>query len=200
MKPTSIVLFFCVSTVAFAQKKTCNCSENIEETIQQTEQNYAGYPSKVNSAAEVNYQLLKERLMLAAGRESDPKACFYLLKEYIDFFKDKHFILSYYDEQDYDSTVVAYSPSLWENKAITSIEGLWVSPDGSSKIAIRKTEDGTFQGIKVESPDSFPLGFVYFTLTADGGQYLLKSYDTFMTTTLPAKQIGNLLRLGNQAL
>lgn len=200
MKSLLTFLFFWVWVAAFAQKKTCNCIENLAVTIQKTELNYAGYPAKVDENTKASYQELIQTLHQKAGEITDPKPCFYLLKEYIDFFQDKHFILSYYDEQDYDSMVVDYSPKLWENQALTSIEGLWVNPEGSSKIAIIQAPDGNFQGIKVESPDQFPVGFVYFTLIPDRGQYLLKSYDTFMTTTLPAKQIGNLLRLGNQAL
>ncbi|WP_111670151.1 S41 family peptidase [Algoriphagus litoralis] len=200
MKPILAFLFFWITLTAFSQENSCNCLENLEITIEKTEVNYAGYPAKVTDASKPTYQLLKDQLQNKARTEFDPKKCFYLLKEYVDFFRDKHFILSYYEEQDYDSTVVEFTPERFEIKSNSALEGFWVSPDGLSKIAIIQGNEGNFQGIKIESSDPFPVGFVYFTLTPDGEKYLLKSYDSFMTTTLPAKQIGNLLRLGNQAL
>lgn len=200
MRPTLAFLFFWVCISAFAQKESCNCLQNLTVTIEETEQNYAGYPTKVNASNKPDYQQLTIALRQQAEKVTDPKECFYLLKEYIDFFQDKHFILSYFDEQVFDSTVVDYSEEVWKKGTFSPLEGLWASPDGSSKIAILKNLQGKFQGIKVASPDSFPVGFVYFTLTPDGDQYSVKFYDSFLTTTLPAKQIENLLRLGNQAL
>ncbi len=200
MKSTFAALFFFVSLAAFSQDTHCNCLENLNKTIEKTTENYAGYPVKVNPGTQSAYHRLLEELRQKAATESQAKACYFLIKRYIDFFQDKHFILTYANERDYDSTVVSYQPDIWKKKKLADVEGLWVSADGQSKVAIQKAKDGTFQALKVESPDDFPVGFVYFTLTPDRGEYTVKLYDSFISTQTPAKQIGNLLRLWNHAL
>lgn len=181
-----------ITSIVKAQTETCNCLDNLNKTIKETELNYAGYPAKVN----VSYKKLVSNLRSKALVANDPKQCYYLIREYVRFFKDKHFIISYTNPKDFDSAVTSYS-----GKPVLPIEGIWISPDSATKIAIQKATDGTFEAIRCESStDSFPKGFVYFRLIPNGDQYIVKKYDGFVSTDFPAKQTGNLLRLWNHTL
>ncbi|HEY8917712.1 MAG TPA: S41 family peptidase, partial [Chitinophaga sp.] len=177
---------------ANAQTETCNCLDNLNKTIQETEANYAGYPAKVNAG----YKQLVSRLQAKASAVTEPKKCYYLIREYVRSFKDKHFIISYTNTKDFDSVVTSYS-----QKPVLPIEGIWISPDSTTRIAIQRSTNGTFEAIKCESSiDSFPKGFVYFILTPKGDQYVVKKYDGFVSTDFPAKQTGNLLRIWNHTV
>lgn len=191
----SLILVFTLlltTNAAKAQTETCNCLDNLNKTIQETELNYAGYPAKVNAS----YKLLVSNLQAKAETLTAPKQCYYLIREYIRFFKDKHFIISYANTKDVDSAV-----TIFQRKPNLPIEGIWISPDSTTKITIQKSDNGTFEAIKYESStDSLPKGFVYFTLTPKGDQYIVKKYDAFVSTDFPAKQTGNLLRIWNHTV
>lgn len=199
------LVFFCLSTPALAQKETCDCRENLLTTITKTEENYAGFPAKVNSSTSATYQRLVETLKKSASAVSDPKKCYFLIKQYIDFFKDKHFILSYIADKDIDSSVVKFSVEAikdrFKKKWLSPVEGIWINPDSTQKIAIQKTANGSYQAIKLDSKtDDFPAGFVYFTLTPNKGQFIAKEYNSFVSTATPAKLKGNLLQLWNMSI
>lgn len=202
-----IVLFvFSIRTVLlFGQETKCNCLENLTKAIQKTEENYAGYPSKVTAATTKEYTILVQSQKQKASKETDPKKCYYIIRDYVKFFKDKHFSISYYNDKDFDSTVVIYADTYWEkagmNRPLSPVEGIWTNPDSSIKIGIRKASNGTYQALKIESKtDNFPRGFVYFTLIQKGKQFIVKEYNSFVSTASPAKQTGNLLQLWNHAL
>lgn len=200
-----LAIFFLLlfsSNILFAQDNKCNCLENLGIAIQKTEENYAGYPAKVNSRSVNEYKQLVVQLKQKALPETNAKACYNIIKQYIHFFKDKHFILSYYNPKNFDSTVITDSGTLLTKDVPAAVEGVWVNPDSTTKIVIQKAGDGTFKGIKIESKnDSFPAGFVYFTLTPKGNnQYTVKEYQSFVSTITPAKQNGNLLQLWNHAM
>ncbi len=187
------------------QTTNCNCLENLDRTIQKTEENYAGYPTKVNTVTAPIYRNLVRSLQQKASTEINPKKCYYIIRDYVKYFKDKHFIITYNNSKDFDSTVVAYSEPQFKNgllkRKVLPIEGIWINPDSTTKIAIQKSNDGTFKALKVESAtDNYPTGFVYFTLMHSGNQYIVKQYNSFVSTDFPAKQTGNLLQLWNHAV
>lgn len=189
---TLVFALLLVTPVIKAQTETCNCLDNLNKTIRETEANYAGYPAKVSAG----YKQLVSNLQAKASALTEPKKCYYLIREYVRFFKDKHFIISYSNPKDFDSVVSIYS-----QKPVLPIEGSWISPDSATRITIQKSSNGTFEAIKYESSmDSFPKGFVYFTLTPKGDQYVVKKYDAFVSTDFPAKQTGNLLRIWNHTV
>ncbi len=200
-----VCFFFSLSVTLYAQDTTCNCLENLVQTIQKTEANYAGFPAKVTASTSRGYNSLVQRLKQKAQPETNAKKCYYILQQYIRFFRDKHFVLSYNNEKDFDSSVVHTSEAAlrkqWKNKQLSPVEGIWISPDSVTKIAVVKANDGSFKAIKMESAaDHFPTGFVYFTLTPNNGQYIVKEYNYFLTTATPAKQTGNLLQIWNHAM
>lgn len=196
----SVLLLFLLhfSADSFAQQPVCNCAENLRKTIQKTEENYAGFPTKVNPRTNGSYQVLKARLRKQALTSRTAKQCFYVLKRYIRFFYDKHFNLSYYCGDDYDREIIPFIPSDFGHLKKNPVEGIWINADSSVRIGIKRVKDGTYKALKIESTkDSFPAGFVYFTLTPNGKQFIEKSYNRFGTTDAPAKLVGNLLHIWN---
>ena len=53
-----------------------------------------------------DYEEFKNQLLHKAGSATSTKACYLLIKDYVNFFKDKHFRIEYYGK--IDSTVVNY--------------------------------------------------------------------------------------------
>lgn len=188
-----------------AQNAQCNCLENLQKTIEKTEENYAGYPAKVTAKTEKAYTAHVQLLKQKAAMVTNPKKCYNIISNYVKFFKDKHFIITYNSEKDIDSTVVAFADSYWEkqfaSKTLAPVEGIWTNPDSSIKIGILQAKSGVYHAVKLESKvDNFPKGFVYFTLTATGNRYIVKEYNEFLSTASPARQKGNLLQLWNHAM
>lgn len=195
-------LLLCTSLTA----QECNCADNLRQLIIKTEENYAGFPAKVNTSTKAGYEQFKKQLTAKANGINNAKACYYLLKEYIRFFKDKHFILSYDNEKDYDREIITYDPSALQEriskKQAAAVEGIWINPEGTLKLAIQQFKSGVFKGIVLESKDStLPKGLVYVTLTSSTKNgFIAKEYNTFLSTDKPAKQKGNLLQIWNDAL
>lgn len=197
------LIFTTINLCAQTQENTCNCTDNLDRLIVKTEENYAGFPNKVNSETKLIYKKLIKNLQEKSKEVQNPKTCFYLLKEYIRFFKDKHFILSYTNEKDYDLEIVKYSESDFKNAIIKNklltMEGIWINADSSLKLAIQKYPNNIFKGIVIESKDEkIPLGLVYITLSPSKNGFIAKQYNSFITTDVPAKQKGNLLQIWNQ--
>jgi len=200
-----LALFLSITLPAFSQDTNCNCLDNLNKTIEKTEENYAGFPAKVNNQNKPKYIQLLTELKQQAISESNSKKCYYIIKNYIRFFEDKHFILSYSNDKDYDNEMVNYKDDYFKKgialKNLKPIEGLWINPDSTLKMAIQKFPNNIYKGIIVESKDAkFSKGFVYLTLTSKGKDYVAKEYNSFITTDIPAKQKGNLLQIWNHAL
>lgn len=188
-----------------AQKDKCNCLENLKVLKSKTEENYAGFPAKVNNKTQNSYNQLTQKLLKNAATVDDPKTCFYLLKEYVRYFKDKHFVLKYYNENDFDTKKVVYDDKYFKNAIsknnLTAIEGIWINTDTTLRIAIQKISNTTYNGIVIESKlKGIPKGLIYLTLIKQKKIYRIKEYNSFITTDVPAKQIGNLLRIWNHDL
>lgn len=202
---SAILAFFFLlySAKLFAQTDTCNCSSNLQKLIYKTEENYAGFPVKVNTQTRTSYRQLINSLLAKAANESNPKACFVLLKEYVRFFKDKHFNLVYPIERGYEmvqETEAGFKQSL-SKKSLAAVEGVWVNADSSIKLGIRKHEESTFKAVVLASSDSkYPVGLVYFTLQTAKNGFVVKEHDRLIATDIPAKQRGQLLQIWSDAL
>lgn len=188
-----------------AQHNRCNCLENLNKLIAKSEENYAGFPDKVNKVTKVRYLELIKVLQKKSVNETDPKACFFVLKEYVRFFKDKHFILSYSNVDDYDNEKLFFSETFFKNKhankTLSKIEGIWINADTSLKLAIHKFRGNILKAIVLYSGDpKIPLGLVYFTLTPSVNGFSAKEFNSFITTDVPAKQKGNLLQIWNHSM
>lgn len=198
---TVLVLF---ATLAFSQGKQenlCNCLDNLKQLISKTEENYAGYPSKVNDETRSAYKKMILKLKAKAKNETNPKTCFYILKNYVIFFEDKHFNLSYNYENDFDHEIMNLSENDFKKNSVIrkldALEGIWISADSTLKLAIQKFSKNIYKAIVVQTKNpKVPLGLVYATLYKKNNRIIAKEYNTFITTDIPAKIKGNLLQLG----
>ncbi len=194
-----------LSTELFSQDNKCNCFENLNKLIAKTEENYAGFSVKVNETTNTRYKELIKALQKKALVETNPKTCFYLLKEYVIFFKDKHFILSYSNANDYDNEKITYSDTYFRNglakNQLSEVEGIWVNADTSLKLAIQKFQSNIYKAIVIQSNDpKIPTGLVYLTLTPSKNGFIAKEFNSFITTDIPAIQKGNLLQIWNHSM
>lgn len=199
---TVLVLF---SVKGFSQDNNCNCLENFNKLVANTEENYAGFPAKVNEVTKAKYLELIRLLKNKTVSETNPKTCFYLLKSYVRFFKDKHFILSYSNANDYDNEKIVYSDKYLKDgfakKRLSKIEGIWMNADTSLQLAIQKFPNNIFKTIVIQSKDpKIPIGLVYLTLTPSKNGFIAKEFNSFITTDVPAKQKGNLLQIWNHSM
>jgi hypothetical protein len=194
-----------IAASVFSQPGNCNCSENFKVLKNETEKNYAGFPAKVNSKTTVGYSKLISSVQQKVNDVSDAKKCFFILREYIRFFSDKHFILSYSNEKDFDTVKILYSDTYLKqrlaSKQLTKMEGIWINSDTSLKLAIQWYPGNIYKAIVVESnnPKESP-GLVYMTITPKENGYISKKYDSFLTTDIPVVQTGNLLQIWNQLM
>lgn len=201
----SLAILLMISAGLTARENNCNCLENLQKLVAKTEENYAGFPVKVNAATLPQYRQLKDSLEKVARNETNPKNCYYLLKNYVRFFKDKHFILSYANPDDYDSEIIEYSESYFREKLakkqLAGVEGIWINADSSLKLAIQRFPGNIFKAIVLQAKDSaIPRGLVYLTLTPSKNGFIAREFNSFLTTDIPAKQKGNLLQIWNQSL
>lgn len=203
----NVILFLFLSgpLTLLGQARDCDCLENLNRAIQKTEENYAGFPTKVTAQNKNAYGRFVQSLTAKAAMLRDPKKCYAVISEYVSYFFDKHFVIAYIDEKDIDSSVVSFPADYWkkgvQNKSLLPVEGIWTNPDSSTTIGILKSGNGLFKAVKIDSKtDTFPRGFVYFTLTQQGSQFVVKEYNSFLSTSSPARQSGQLLQLWNHAL
>ena len=198
-----LLLLASINITAFGQNAKCECIDNLNKTIAGTEKNYAGYPAKVNQSNAKEYEVLVRESKLKASGETDAKKCYYIIASYVKYFKDKHFIITYKNDKDFDSTVVNYLKNDANRSKFVknSVEGIWINSDSTTKITIKKLKNNVYQAYKVESKvDNFPKGFVYFTLTSKNNRLIAKEYNSFMSTPVPAKQYGNLLQIWSYSI
>lgn len=183
----------------YAQERACDCLANLNQLVAKTEENYAGYPHKITSKTNVGYQKLVISLRKKAASINQPKACYILLKEYVLFFKDKHFILNYATTTDVDNEYLPYTEATFTSYLKTKgkrapLEGIYKNPEGTLTLGIKQTSPTLFKAIVLNAQDpALTQGKVYFTLTKTAKGYTAKLYDVFISTDTPAKLVGNLL-------
>ena len=185
--------------VAHAQDRACNCPQNLDTLIARTERNYAGFPAKAQGPNQEAYERLKGSLRENAAQFTAPRNCFYLLREYVRFFYDSHFSLSYYDPADRDTQTVKLSEAQFKKELQVrkrrAIEGIWVNPDSSLTLAIRRAAGESYQGIVLSSKDpGLKPGQVYMTIRPGQRGLTVTYYNSFSSTRYPMKRKGNLLQ------
>ena len=200
-----LIVLILLSTKLYSQHNKCNCAENLDKLVAKTEENYAGFPAKVNENTKPRYKELIKVLEKKTLNETNPKTCFYMLKEYVRFFKDKHFILSYSNVNDNDNEKITYSETYFKNglakKRLSEIEGVWINADTSLRLAIKKFKSNIFKAIVIQSSDPrITTGLVYSTFTPSKNGFIAKEFNSFITTDVPAKQKGNLLQIWNHSM
>lgn len=196
---TSFLLFITLLHIS-AQHSSCNCTANLDTVIYKTETNYAGFPVKTNGTKKAVYNSLVKTLHQRATGITDPVHCFEIIKDYVYFFKDRHFDFAY----KLDSTHRRFSPLKEEDfkkkTGKNAVEGIYTNPDSTIKIGIRQTTSGTYEGVVLESKaQHIPAGLVYCTLSQTSRGFTFLRYD-YLTIDYPARQYGGLLWLWNGEL
>lgn len=199
MKKLSALLFIFTFPLLMQAQQPCDCLYNLKETITHTEANYAGFPTKVNQKTRQAYEKLVARLQTDAASESNPKKCFYLIKDYIRFFKDKHFSFSYLSKDDYDREILNIDEKYFKTlKPGNGPEGIWINPDSSITLGIKKFQNNEYKALILNSKDpKLPKGLVYFVLKPHQKGYLLRQYNVFSSIDFYARQREGLLQLWN---
>lgn len=182
-----------------AQVAACNCSENLDTLIAKTEVNYAGFPAKVNAGTKAAYQKLKTHLKEKAVASNTPTTCFPVLREYVKFFYDSHFQLSYYDEQDAHAEFISLSESAVKErlrkKGGTPLDGIWINQDSSLKLAVLLYPDKQYKAVVLDSKNpKIKQGLVYMTITQGKRGLTVKYHNSLSSTDYPIKIKGNLLQ------
>ncbi|TCD25612.1 hypothetical protein EZ456_15250 [Pedobacter psychrodurus] len=185
-----------------AQQIPCNCLENLNEAIVKTELNYAGFPKKVYAKTKSAYGDLVTKLRAKAENETNTKNCYYLIKDYIRFFQDKHFSLTYLNKDDYEKETVVIDESYFKTlKPDIGTEGIWINADSSITLGIKKFQGNEYKAVVLSAKDSMlHKGLVYFTLKPHQKGYLLNQYNVFSSIDFYAQQRGGLLQLWNFSL
>jgi len=198
MKKNKLIftLLILLSTLTYGQEK-CECADNLEKTIQKVEENYAGFPDKVTAKNKSEYEQIKKALRNKAITSNNPNQCFKVLKDYVNFFYDKHFRIEYNAKMD-SSVIKIDIPQIKQkikNSKQNSIEGIWKDIN-ATEIAIIKDGKESYKAVKLSSDkDVFPKGFVYFTLAKKGNNYVAKLYNRNISLEIPAKKTGNFLKI-----
>lgn len=198
-KLIALIIIIVFPGLLLAQQIPCKCLDNLNETIAKTEINYAGFPTKVNTKTKPAYENLISKLKKKAENESNAKNCFYLIKDYVRFFNDKHFSLTYLNNSDYDKEIVTIDESYFKTlKPGNDTQGIWTNPDSSIILGIKKYPNNEYKAIILKAKDKkLTKGLVYFTLKPHKKGYLLKQYNVFNSIDFYAQQREGLLQLWN---
>ncbi|RLJ77012.1 S41 family peptidase [Pedobacter alluvionis] len=135
-----IVCFLCLFLFTLnLSAQNCNCDDNFRFLAEKIKKNYIGYPDKVNSSNQLQFQKFTDSLQHIAS-VSNPYRCLSLIREWLDFFKDKHIsfgmefdkldpasVRSFFaNEEKTTWTEKRFKSYLQENnKTLDSIEGIW---------------------------------------------------------------------------
>ncbi|MGN7204870.1 S41 family peptidase [Pedobacter sp. SAFR-022] len=206
MRKLAILRFYLiVCLLMFSQqveaREQCNCLANLDTTIKKTELNYVGYPDMIARKLLPDYKKMVKKLRTNAAALSDPQKCFQILKEYVIFFNDKHFDIEYAVS---DSTTFKYNRvnekafiSAYSEKKRDAIEGIWINPDSSMKLAVYKVDPETYQAVILESRDAkLKPGLVYYTFKKAKDGFTFDRYD-WMTPDFPVRLRAALLYVWN---
>ncbi|MEM6843197.1 MAG: S41 family peptidase [Bacteroidota bacterium] len=210
MKTTLFLLIFSFSgTAMLAQSETatCDCSQNLNQTIEKVETNYAGYPAKLKAEGKMKYRQLVDSLQKMSEGISDPMPCFYIITRFVNFFEDTHLGFNFVGSEAVDTTRIKISADQIKEKLKNTppsfIEGVWEKADSSLTIAIVPDTSnlGHYHGIVLQSnrPD-ISQELVYFRLQPSTFGYKVNYYNRFYSGASIGKQRDNLLQIGTSEL
>jgi hypothetical protein len=200
-----LTVLILAATELFSQENNCNCLDNLNKLVAKTEENYAGFPVKISKTTIPEYMELVKSLEKRAANVTNPETCYYLLKEYVRYFQDKHFILGFEGNKRPEDESVSLSEKDFKiylsQKKTDPIEGIWINPEATIKMTIRKKNPNEFQGIILESNDpGLPIGLVYYTFIKTEKGWISKEFNSYFTTDIVTRQRGNLLQIWNQQM
>ena len=156
MKRLILLLFVLLSIDSNAQND-CNCQKNFDEMYQKVRDNYAAYSMKVNATTKPAFDAMSKKVKEKSMGITDPKQCYFILKEWTEFFKDGHLFINtstpILPDEPKDailkraaaipiqkfSTEASFQSYLTANLAkLANVEGIWESDDRAYRIGIVK--------------------------------------------------------------
>jgi hypothetical protein len=156
----STAVFMLLWTFALAQpaQPPCDCPPLLQEAIQKVSTIYAGFDDKITPATRGHYTQYVSQLRQQAAKAHTERACYEVLRQYTDFFKDSH-VGTWYSVQSSAARLrrvplpVVTSP---QPASTTGLEGIWATADKKQRFAICKDPSGSnqFLAVTLASPDS----------------------------------------------
>ncbi|MCW3465024.1 S41 family peptidase [Chitinophaga nivalis] len=181
----ALLLLLC--TASSHAQNNCNCAQAVEKLIAKIETEYPGFKEKTTDTLLYNH--FKAGIIEKSWRTDDAH-CLALLKEYTQFFKDRHiFFLDQTTPQPQDKkagkATVTISAAAFHKKISTTkdpLEGIWKSDN--YKIGILKTDKTTYTGFILETNSQYwqPNDVKFVLHGTDRVDYYLQDRSMFKDT------------------
>jgi len=179
--------------IALAQEKTqCTCPTVLREIIEDVENRYPGYKKKTAGTTKVLYDKLKLDISILAGKNPTRENCFYLVEQYLAFFKDNHLIFT-----DRKIEPIQINVQSKKNAVKDQLTGVWRRRSDSLIIEIsrKQTKQLSYLASIVSVKDDFSKkGLIHFELIGNENEFKIRKYNNALTTyLLRGRRLGNLL-------
>lgn len=182
----SVIIFFLlgISINALAQTDHCNCSLNLKEVITDIETNYPGYKSKTNGDKLSFYKEIKDKASKAAALDINREDCFYIIANYLSFFKDNHIIFS-------DRKIIPNQPAPIKTDKKNNadekddLKGVWTKTADLLTINIIKQDENLYRAYILKAGNSKEkVGNVHFDLIGNSDGFKIRKFSAWLTTDL----------------
>jgi hypothetical protein len=215
-------LFLILLVVSFSNsyaQSTCSCEKNFDEIYQKVKDNYSAYEMKITPVTKPKFEELSKKVKEKSKGVSDPKACFNILKEWTEYFKDGHLFINSqtsFTDIEAKSDVEARAAKLGVQKfnseakfeaqlksvanSLQTIEGIWESDDKAYRIGIIKSEGNKYWGFLLNNRDNLWIaGKNKFLLEpiSDNKFKTTYYYADFTSEVTLSTQFKNVLRMDN---
>jgi hypothetical protein len=169
-----IILLLVLFSVEVNAQSDCNCQKNFDEMYQKVRDNYGAYSMKVNATTKPAFDALSKRVKEKSAGVTDPRQCYFILKEWTEFFKDGHLFINtstpILPEEPKDA-LVKRATAVPQQKFVTEasfqayltgnisklayVEGIWESDDKAYRLGIVKdaTVETKFYGFLLNKRD-----------------------------------------------
>ena len=134
-----------------ASQSACDCASVLEESIQKVTTIYAGFDDKRTPATRNQYTRLLNQVRQQAPKAADERACYEVLRQYTDFFRDSHISVWFSTHSSPNKLRRVKLETLPRKLATqaTGLEGIWVTADHKQRFAICQDPSAINQFIAV---------------------------------------------------
>jgi len=215
-----LILFFLIASYSASYSQgDCDCNKNYEEISQKIKDNYAAYSMKITPATKVKFDELNKKISAKVKGVTDPRTCYYILKEWTEFFKDGHLFINTqtsFTETETKEEVEARAVKVGVQKftsepkfesylksnllGLSPVEGVWESDDKAYRIGIIKIADKKYTGFLLNKRDNLWVAGKDKFLLEEVSENSFKTtyyYADFTTEATFTKQVKNVLKMDN---
>jgi len=152
---------------ARSSAQSCNCRDEFRYLQRYMEQNYAGFKDKATAGNRAAYDSTTASVNHRAAQSSKPLFCLALMREWLNFFRDRHNTISQnakVDPTNGGGEEILLTPAILaslrrrhekiaEHGAMEDVQGIYYFGDSTYKIAIikSKTADRDYAGVMLDS-------------------------------------------------